>query len=72
MVVSVSDDPVRIAQFWQAVEIFSPQTLPKLDPKQPTIDVRAGSPMPWEPGGRLPKLKDKCVWRHQVYGGSTT
>lgn len=69
MVVSVSDDPVRIAQFWQAVEIFSPQTLPKLDPKKPTVDVRSGAPMPWEAGGRLPKLREKCVWRHQVYGG---
>lgn len=69
MVVSVSDDPVRIAQFWQAVEIFSPQTLPKLDPRQPTVDIRNQAPMPWEAGGRLPKPKDKHVWRHQVYGG---
>ena len=68
-VVSVSDDQVRILQFWQAVEIFSPQTLPKLDPRGPTRDLRARSPMPWEKGGRLPRLEPGCIWRHQVYGG---
>lgn len=72
MAVSVSDDPLRIIQFWQAVEIFSPQTLPKLDPKnrtRPTVDLRDGAEMPWQSVESLPPLKEGCVWEHQVYGG---
>jgi AAA domain-containing protein len=71
VVVSVSDDPVRIMQFWQAVEIFSPQTLPKLDqdPKKPTVDICDGAFMPWEADGRVRRPDEGRVWRHQVYGG---
>ncbi|MGD0066708.1 MAG: hypothetical protein ABSB76_25075 [Streptosporangiaceae bacterium] len=36
----MADDPVRIAQFWQAVEIFSPQSLPRLDPENHTVDLQ--------------------------------
>jgi hypothetical protein len=68
-VVSVADDPVRIAQFWQAVEIFSPQNPPKLDPKKPTVDIRRGEPMPWESGFRLREPRDGYAWQYDVYGG---
>lgn len=68
-VVSVLDDRVRIAQFWQAVEIFSPQQLPRRDSRKRIIDIQPRRPMPWEPDFGLPKAKEGYVWRHEVYGG---
>jgi hypothetical protein len=70
-VVSVSDDPVRIAQFWQAVEIFSPRALPERDIRKRAIDVQPGEPMPWEPGflSTLGEPEPGYAWRHSVYGG---
>lgn len=66
---SVFDDPVRIAQFWQAIEIFSPQQLPRRDPKKRIIDIRPDESMPWEPDFRLTAAEEGYVWRHEVYGG---
>lgn len=66
---SLADDPVRIAQFWQAVEIFSPQSLPKVDPKNRTVELQPGDRAPWEQHSRLPKAKADYAWRHEVYGG---
>ena len=66
----MADDPVRIAQFWQAVEIFSPQSPPGLDPKNHTVDLRPPrDPMPWEPRSRLRAAKAGDAWRHEVYRG---
>ncbi len=69
-VVSMADDPVRIAQFWQAVEIFSPQSLPRLDQKNHTVDLQPPrDPVPWERRSRLREAKAGYAWRHEVYGG---
>jgi hypothetical protein len=68
-VVGVASDSVRIAQFWQAVEIFSPQSLPKLDPSNHTVDLQRRDRVPWEQPSRLPEAKAGYVWRHEVYGG---
>lgn len=65
----MADDPVRIAQFWQAVEIFSPQSLPKLDPRNHTVDLQRRDRVPWEQRSRLPEAKAGYAWRHEVYGG---
>jgi hypothetical protein len=65
-VVSMADDPVRVTQFWQAVEIFSPQSLPRLDPKNHTVDFQHRDRVPWE---QLPEAKAGYAWRHEVYGG---
>jgi hypothetical protein len=46
-------DAARVVRFWQAVEIFSPQPLPKRDAGQRVADFQPGEPMPWEPGSRL-------------------
>jgi hypothetical protein len=62
----MADDPVRIAQFWQAVEIFSPQSLPKLDPKNHTVDLQHRDRVPWEHPW---EAKAGYAWRHEVYGG---
>jgi hypothetical protein len=66
----VSDEgPAQIVRFWQAVEIFSPQQLPKPSTKDHIRDIRPDEPMPWEPGSALPKPKPGKVWRHEVYCG---
>jgi hypothetical protein len=64
----VPDDPVQIVRFWEAVEIFSPQTLPKPDSRT-VRDFRAGDPMPWEPGSGLKQPDEGKTWRHEVFGG---
>ena len=65
----MADDPVRIAQFWQAVEIFSPQSLPRLDQRNHTVDYQDGDRVPWGPRSLLREPDPGYVWRHQVYGG---
>jgi hypothetical protein len=67
--VNMPDDPAQIVRFWHAVEMFSPQELPKTDPKKHVVDFRPGNPMPWEPGGKLPRARSGTVWRHEVFGG---
>ncbi len=66
------DDQAQIVRFWQAVEIFSPQQLPKLSTKEHVIEVLPDEPMPWEPGSRLPEPRPGKVWRHKVYCGVYT
>jgi hypothetical protein len=36
------DDPARIVRFWHAVEMFSPQQLPKTGAKDNVADLRPG------------------------------
>src|SRR5690242_8351201 len=64
-------DAARVVRFWQAVEIFSPQPLPKRDAGQRVADFQPGEPMPWEPGSRLGEepIGLGLVWRHEVFGG---
>jgi hypothetical protein len=71
-VVHTADDPVRIAQFWQAVEIFSPQSLPTIDPKNHVVDLQRRDRAPWEQRSGLGEAKAGYAWRHEVYGGCTT
>ena len=61
----------RIAQFWRAIELFSPQSLPKPDARGNVEDLYPGEPIPWEPGAQLasaPVAPGK-VWRHEVFAG---
>jgi hypothetical protein len=53
VMVNMPDDPARIVSFWHAVEMFSPQQLPKTDAKDNVTDFRPGDPLPWEPAGKL-------------------
>jgi len=64
-------DAARVVRFWQAVEIFSPQPLPKRDAGQHVEDYMPGKPMPWESGSRLGEQPIGLgqVWRHDVFGG---
>ncbi len=61
----------RIAQFWRAIELFSPQSLRAPDARGHVEDFYPGEPMPWEPGSQLasaPVAPGK-VWRHEVFAG---
>src|ERR1700761_7366389 len=64
------DERVTVVEFWRAVEIFSPQPLPRPDTRLRVTDVDPGEPVPWEPGSRhyapAPPGKE---WRHEVFGG---
>ncbi len=66
------DDPAQIVRFWQAVEIFSPQNLPKRNTRTHVRDFRDGDIMPWEPGSRLPPPDPGKIWRHEGFGGVYT
>ena len=61
----MADDPVRIAQFWQAVEIFSPQSLPTIDPKNHTVDLQRRDRVPWDQHSHLPEAEPGYAWRHE-------
>ena len=69
VIVNTPDDPARIVRFWHAVEMFSPQQLPKAGAKDNVADFRPGDPMPWEPAGKLDPPRSGKVWRHEVFGG---
>ncbi|WP_172671013.1 AAA domain-containing protein [Rhodococcus sp. RD6.2] len=63
-----------IVAFWRAVELFSPQTVPKvdrLDTQAPVEKVSTGSPLPWETGHRLAAKPPRRGFqrRHVVYLG---
>jgi hypothetical protein len=62
----------KIVEFWQIVEMFSPQDVGKPDATKWHSVVRAGEPLPWEDGHKLKsrRLKDDRVWRHTVYLGT--
>jgi len=60
----------QVIEFWRAVEIFSPQPLPRPDVRMRITDAGPAEPMPWEPGSRhyAPSPPGK-TWRHEVFGG---
>lgn len=60
-----------IIEFWRAVEMFSPQTIPAARPTERVFDLAAGEPMPWDAGHPVQRIrltKDQA-WRHTVYVG---
>ncbi|HZN19876.1 MAG TPA: hypothetical protein VFB84_17075, partial [Micromonosporaceae bacterium] len=61
----------EIVQFWRTVEMFSPQSVEKVDRERLVFAVRPGEPLPWEPGHELArrKLRPNQAWRHVVYLG---
>jgi hypothetical protein len=66
-----NENRARIIEFWRAVELFSPQNVPKVDPRGRVYRVTAGDPLPWEAGHDLQRVRldSRMTWRHTVYGG---
>jgi tetratricopeptide (TPR) repeat protein len=61
----------QVLRFWRAIELFTPPKVPDVSPKERVDRVERSSPLPWEDGHRLRrvKLEQDQVWRHVVYGG---
>ncbi|WP_157430873.1 DEAD/DEAH box helicase [Actinomadura macra] len=61
----------RVLEFWRAVELFSPQAVPRVSRHARVFEVRAGEPLPWENGHELQsvRLRKGMTWRHTLYGG---
>jgi hypothetical protein len=64
------EERARVIEFWRAVEVFSPQPIPRPDGRSRVTDAGPGEPMPWEPDSRhhAPPAPGKA-WRYEVFGG---
>jgi AAA domain len=62
----------RIIEFWRAVEMFSPQSIPVVRPAQRVFDVVADGPLPWDGGHPLRQIRltKNQTWRHTVFVGA--
>jgi AAA domain len=62
----------EIIEFWRAVEMFSPPSIPAARPSQNVFDVVLGEPLPWSTGHplRRQRLRKHQTWRHIVYVGT--
>ncbi|WP_218008886.1 DEAD/DEAH box helicase [Nocardia jiangxiensis] len=60
-----------IVEFWQAVEMFSPQRVDRPDRQQRVFQVEADELLPWDPAHELARvtLHPNQAWRHIVYVG---
>lgn len=70
----MSRDAARILDFWHAVELFSPQNLPRLRDSrrdEPIAEWSPERPLPWDEGQPLRQRApgSKTAWRHHVYLG---
>lgn len=64
----------RIIDFWRAIELFSPQQVPRVDPynkQDPVFGITPQSLPPWHPEHPLQRrpIADTMTWRHQAYIG---
>lgn len=61
----------EIVEFWRTVEMFSPQTVDKVNREKAVFGLRPGQPLPWDPEHDLArrKLLPHQAWRHVVYLG---
>jgi hypothetical protein len=58
-----------IVRFWRAVELFSPQKVPDVRPREQVRAVRIDVPLPWQEGSGLPRPRKGYAWQHTVYCG---
>ncbi|UXU90015.1 DEAD/DEAH box helicase [Burkholderia sp. S-53] len=67
-------DTASVLRYWRAIEIFCPQSVPKVKPedkKTPTNDFRALNAIaPWDKRHAVMRRRiGNDVWRHEVYAG---
>jgi hypothetical protein len=67
----VNQERARVLEFWRAVELFSPQSVPKVNRQARVFEVKPGEPLPWDPWHELRsvRLRKGLTWRHTFYGG---
>lgn len=73
-VMTTNNDKAAILDFWHAIELFSPQAIPRLAPRdsvEPVFSIEEGLPLPWDPNhflqGRYKSLQMRS--RYQVFCG---
>jgi hypothetical protein len=61
-----------IIEFWRAVEMFSPPTIPAVRPGERVFELRSEKPLPWsvDHPQRRERLTEDQTWRHTVYLGT--
>jgi hypothetical protein len=70
---SESNQQTAVLEYWRAIELFSPQSIPSVEPENrifPTFDITEDDPtLPWEPQHRLRRrqLAYNKVWRHRLF-----
>lgn len=70
----VASDQAAIINYWRAVELFSPQIVPRAAPNarpNPVFVAKEQVPLPWDLSAqpKLPKLSVGAARRFQVYCG---
>jgi hypothetical protein len=69
---SSAETEARILQYWKAVELFSPQKVPRLNPNnrhQPVLRTTGETPLPWDSSHWFRDPDPGRKWRFTVYGG---
>lgn len=69
-----NDVGAEVVRFWHTVEMFSPQSVPDLNPWEerfPVVSLKTGDQLPWDVDHRLAsqKLRKDYTWQHTVYVG---
>jgi hypothetical protein len=62
----------KILGFWKAVELFSPQKIPAVNPnsrREPVFRTEGETPLPWDSSNWFPSPDDGHVWRFNAYCG---
>jgi hypothetical protein len=62
----------RILQYWKAIELFSPQKVPRVNPnnrKEPALRVAGRTPLPWDSSNWFPAPDRDRQWRFTAYCG---
>jgi hypothetical protein len=70
--VDSSQRQAQILRFWKAVELFSPQKIPRLNPnskESPVIRMSGQMPLPWDTPERFPAPEKDHTWRFTAYCG---
>ncbi len=69
---SPAEREARILQFWEAVELFSPQKIPRLNPnhwKYPVFRAIGETPLPWHSSHWFRAAEAGRKWRFTAYCG---
>ncbi len=69
---SAAERETRILEYWKAVELFSPQKLPRLSPnhrKQPVLRLEGETSLPWHSPYGFPTPEAGNKWRFTAYCG---
>ena len=67
-----TEEPARILRFWKAVELFSPQKVPRLNPgsrTEPVLRLDGETPLPWDASGWFHRPAQDRAWRFTAYCG---